>query len=67
MSRLVALVVLTAAFAPAAVLGALPLVAPVVGLVTVLLLLFLDNDSAAEPVSTEPAVERADPVEQAVG
>ena len=41
MNRLVALFVLTAAFAPAAVLGALPLVIPVVGGLTLVLALLL--------------------------
>lgn len=53
MNRLVALLVLTAAFAPAAVLGALPLVIPVVGGLT-LLLSFLLRD----PARTEEATSR---------
>ena len=50
LSRVAAVVVLTAAFAPAAVMGALPLVAPVVGV----LLLFLLLVSAREPATTQP-------------
>lgn len=56
MTRVAALAVLTAAFAPAAVLGALPFVAPVVGL---LLLLLLAMSRETEP-PLEPAVA-ADP------
>ena len=61
MSRVVALVVLTAAFVPAAVLGALPLVAPTVGLVTVVAMLLLDRDPGSVPAAG-PA-ERAEVAE----
>lgn len=54
MSRLAALLTLTAAFAPAAVLGALPLVAPVVLLLTAAMLLMAGPEAAAAPV--EPTV-----------
>ncbi|MGZ4615194.1 MAG: hypothetical protein ACXV4A_06510 [Actinomycetes bacterium] len=63
LSRVAAVVVLTAAFAPAAVMGALPLVAPVVG---VLLLLFLLLVSAREPATTQqvtPAAAVSEPAE----
>lgn len=53
MNRLVALLVLTAAFAPAAVLGALPLVIPVVGGLTLAFALLL-----REPARTEEANPR---------
>lgn len=52
LTRVAALAVLTAAFAPAAVLGALPFVAPVVGLL--LLLLLAIGHESAPPL--EPAV-----------
>lgn len=48
MNRLVSLVVLTAAFAPAAVLGALPLVVPVVGGLTLLLTLLVREPASEE-------------------
>lgn len=55
MSRLVALLVLTAAFAPAAVMGAMPVVAPVVIVLVGLALAVAAFDAdAAEPV-VEPA------------
>ncbi|MGZ4638704.1 MAG: hypothetical protein ACXV2J_06560 [Actinomycetes bacterium] len=63
LSRVAAVVVLTAAFAPAAVMGALPLVAPVVG---VLLLLFLLLVSAREPATIQqvtPAAAVSEPAE----
>ncbi|MGZ4597213.1 MAG: hypothetical protein ACXV3V_09835 [Actinomycetes bacterium] len=62
LSRVAAVVVLTAAFAPAAVMGALPLVAPVVGV----LLLFLLLVSAREPATTQqvtPAAAVSEPAE----
>ena len=56
MNRLVALAILTAAFAPAAVMGALPMVISIVALLTTCWFLFAawtDNtDSAAEPPVT---------------
>ncbi|MGZ4594459.1 MAG: hypothetical protein ACXV3C_11365 [Actinomycetes bacterium] len=62
LSRVAAVVVLTAAFAPAAVMGALPLVAPLVGV----LLLFLLLVSAREPATTQqvtPAAAVSEPAE----
>ena len=56
-SRLAALLVLTAAFAPAAVMGALPVVAPVLIVVcgvAMAVTAFLQEPS---PVSVEPAAE----------
>ena len=54
MNRLVALIVLTAAFAPAAVLGALPMVMSIVVVLLVCWALLASRSSAAEPV--EPPV-----------
>lgn len=54
MSRLVALIVLTAAFAPAAVMGALPLVTPIVAL---LLTCWFLLDQRSNRFVTDPAVE----------
>lgn len=56
MSRLTALLILTAAFAPAAVMGALPVVAPVVIVLMGLALAVTAFDPAPVPVPTEPAV-----------
>jgi hypothetical protein len=55
-TRLAALLVLTAAFAPAAVLGAMPLVAPVVVVVlgVALLATTVFPGRAVEPVRAEP-------------
>jgi hypothetical protein len=63
MSRVVALVVLTAAFVPAAVLGALPLVAPTVGLVTVLALLILDREPGSVPAAAPGGPDAGDCVD----
>ncbi|HEX6936395.1 MAG TPA: hypothetical protein VF227_07735 [Actinomycetes bacterium] len=57
MSRLVALLVLTAAFAPAAVMGAMPVVAPVVIVLVGLALAVAAFDVDAP----EPVVEPASP------
>lgn len=61
MSRLVALLVLTAAFAPAAVMGALPVVAPVLivlaGVATAVMA--FDSGPAPEPARVETASEPA--------
>jgi hypothetical protein len=55
-TRLAALLVLTAAFAPAAVMGAMPFVVPVVAvLVGVALMVAHLPEPATEPVRTEPA------------
>jgi hypothetical protein len=55
-NRLVALAILTAAFAPAAVMGALPMVISIVALLTTCWFLFAawtdSTDSAAEPPVT---------------
>jgi hypothetical protein len=55
-NRLVALAVLTAAFAPAAVMGALPMVISIVALLTTCWFLFAvwtdSPDSAADPPVT---------------
>jgi hypothetical protein len=53
-NRFVVLAVLTAAFAPAAVLGALPIVIPVVAGVTVVLSVLADRASPPAPVSARP-------------
>ncbi len=55
MNRFVVLAVLTAAFAPAAVLGALPIVVPVVAGLTVVLSVLGDRASPPAPVSARPA------------
>ena len=56
MNRLVALAILTAAFAPAAVMGALPMVISIVALLTTCWFLFAawtdSTDSVAEPPVT---------------
>ena len=56
MNRLVALAILTAAFAPAAVMGALPMVISIVALLTTCWFLFAawtdSTDSAPEPPVT---------------
>lgn len=52
MSRLAALLLLTAAFAPAAVLGAMPVVAPVVIVCVALAVAVAAFDQA--PAATEP-------------
>ena len=49
MSRLVALLVLTAAFAPAAVMGALPVVAPVLIVLTGVAMAVMAFDSGPTP------------------
>lgn len=54
--RLTALLILTAAFAPAAVLGALPVVAPVMIVLMGLAVAVTAFDPAPVPVATEPAV-----------
>lgn len=60
MSRLTALVVLTAAFAPAAVMGALPVVAPVlIVLVGVAMAISAFDDPMPEPALVEVASEPA--------
>lgn len=59
MSRLAALLLLTAAFAPAAVLGAMPVVAPVVIVCVGLALAVAAFDpapAATEPVRGEPPI-----------
>lgn len=53
MSRLAALVLLTAAFAPAAVLGAMPVVAPVVIFCVAVAMAVAAFDRAPEPVVVE--------------
>ena len=53
MNRLTALVLLTAAFAPAAVLGALPVVAPVVVVLLGLTLAVAAFEPTPAPVVTE--------------
>ena len=59
MSRLAALLVLTAAFAPAAVMGALPVVAPVLIVLSGLALAVTAFESEApEPVLADPAGEQ---------
>ena len=56
MSRLAALLVLTAAFAPAAVMGALPVVAPVLIVLSgVALAVTALERPAPEPVLVDPA------------
>lgn len=57
MSRLVALIVLTVAFAPAAVLGALPLVTPIVAVLLTCGLL-LEAWTDRETRGTSPMIER---------
>jgi hypothetical protein len=56
-TRLAALLVLTAAFAPAAVMGAMPFVVPVVAVVVgvALVAATLAPEPALEPARTEPA------------
>jgi hypothetical protein len=54
-SRLAALVLLTAAFAPAAVLGAMPVVAPVVVFCVAVAMAVAAFDRAPEPVPVETA------------
>jgi hypothetical protein len=50
-SRFVALIILTIAFVPAAVLGALPLVAPVVGVLVICSMLLGARAPVVEPVA----------------
>jgi hypothetical protein len=50
-SRFVALIILTIAFVPAAVLGALPLVAPVVGVLVICSMLLGARARVVEPVA----------------
>jgi hypothetical protein len=52
--RLVALLLLTAAFAPAAVLGALPIVTSIVIVVMVCAILLTARSTAAEPAVDPP-------------
>ena len=61
MSRLVALLVLTAAFAPAAVMGALPVVAPVLIVLAgvAMAVMAFDSGPAPEPVRVETVSEPA--------
>ncbi|HEX7188844.1 MAG TPA: hypothetical protein VF423_11525 [Actinomycetes bacterium] len=60
MSRLAALLVLTAAFAPAAVMGALPVVAPVLIVLSGLALAVTAFErETPEPVLVDPASEPA--------
>ena len=60
MSRLAALLVLTAAFAPAAVMGALPVVAPVLIVLSGLALAVTAFEpESPEPVLVDPASEPA--------
>ncbi len=54
MNRLVALLLLTAAFAPAAVLGALPMVMSIVLVVMVSWILLTGGSTAAEPAVDPP-------------
>jgi hypothetical protein len=54
--RLVALIVLTAAFAPAAVLGALPMVIPIVAVLITCWLLLAAWSTAAEPAVEAPVI-----------
>lgn len=63
MSRLVALLVLTAAFAPAAVMGALPVVAPVLIVLAgvAMAVMAFDAGPTPEPVRVETVSE---PVQQ---
>ena len=63
MSRLVALLVLTAAFAPAAVMGALPVVAPVLIVLAgvAMAVMAFDSGPTPEPVRVETLSE---PVQQ---
>lgn len=56
MSRLAALLLLTAAFAPAAVIGALPVVAPVVVVLLAVGLAVAAFDPALDPRPAEVAV-----------
>ena len=56
MNRLVALIVLTAAFAPAAVLGALPMVMSIVVVLLVCWAMLTARSSAAEPVVEPPVI-----------
>jgi hypothetical protein len=62
-SRLVALLVLTAAFAPAAVMGALPVVAPVLIVLAgvAMAVMAFDSGPTPEPVRVETLSE---PVQQ---
>jgi hypothetical protein len=62
-SRLVALLVLTAAFAPAAVMGALPVVAPVLIVLAgvAMAVMAFDSGPTPEPVPVETLSE---PVQQ---
>jgi hypothetical protein len=62
-SRLVALLVLTAAFAPAAVMGALPVVAPVLIVLAgvAMAVMAFDSGPTPEPVRVETVSE---PVQQ---
>lgn len=55
MNRLIALIALTAAFAPAAVLGALPLVTSVVAVLIFCWLLFAALSRTSKPVVEPPA------------
>ena len=61
MSRLVALLVLTAAFAPAAVMGALPVVAPVLIVLAgvAMAVMAFDSGPTPEPVRVETTSEPA--------
>ena len=63
MSRIVALLVLTAAFAPAAVMGALPVVAPVLIVLAgvAMAVMAFDSGPTPEPVRVETVSE---PVQQ---
>jgi hypothetical protein len=54
--RLVALILLTAAFAPAAVLGALPMVIPIVAVLITCWLLLANWPTAAEPAVEAPVI-----------
>ena len=56
MNRLVALIVLTAAFAPAAVLGALPMVTSIVVVLMVCWTLLTARSTAADPVVEPPVI-----------
>ena len=63
MSRLVALLVLTAAFAPAAVMGALPVVAPVLIVLAgvAMAIMAFDSGPTPEPARAEAVSEPARP------
>lgn len=58
-SRLAALALLTAAFAPAAVLGAMPVVAPVVIFCVAVAMAVAAFDRAPEPIPVEAPTDAA--------